>query len=125
MRRGFTLTELIITIIIIGILVTLGLSQYFPLRERAYDKEATTNLKLISAAEKIYRMEIGGFVNCTDTNQTNERLRLSLPTTKWYYKVDDATVTTFTGKAQRITDTSRVWCMNQTSEEPYQAGCSW
>ena len=57
MKKSFTLLELVIVIVIIGILATLGFSQYYPLRERALDKEAEANLKLILAAERIWRME--------------------------------------------------------------------
>ncbi|MCM8795768.1 MAG: prepilin-type N-terminal cleavage/methylation domain-containing protein, partial [Candidatus Omnitrophica bacterium] len=62
--RGFTLLELVVVIIIIGILATFGISQYIPARERALGKEAIANLKLIAAAERIYRMETGRY--CTD-----------------------------------------------------------
>lgn len=125
--RSFTLLELIIVVIIIGILATFAMPAFRVTQERALDNEARANLKLIFAAEKIYRMETNAYVACVDITAVNNTLKLSIPTSSpnWNYKVD-ATITTFTGKAQRTsTSDSRVWCIDQLTEEPYQTGCSW
>lgn len=53
MKRGFTLLELIVVIIIIGILATLGLTQYGTVIERGRGAEAKTilgNLRNFAAA---------------------------------------------------------------------------
>jgi type IV pilus assembly protein PilE len=47
MRKGFTLLELIIVIVILGILATLGLAQYMRMAERARGAEARTILGLV------------------------------------------------------------------------------
>lgn len=95
-KQGFTLTELIVVIIIIGILVTLGLTQYIPARESALGREAKANLKLIAAAEKIYRMETGGYypldgILKTDISVINTDLKLSLTAANWGYSIDGGT----------------------------------
>jgi prepilin-type N-terminal cleavage/methylation domain-containing protein len=125
--KGVTLIELIIVIIIIGILATMGLSHLFDPREQAITQEALVNLKLIAAAEKIYRLEQNFYTTCDNTTLINQILRLSLPVNKsnWNYKVTPANNTAFIGKAQRILDTSVVWCINQSSEEPYNTSCLW
>lgn len=91
MKDGFTLIEIIIVVIIIGILSTFGISQYIPVRERALGKEAIANLKLISAAEKIYRMETGEYYPLRTTTDIiadiNANLKLSLTGTNWDYKI--------------------------------------
>jgi len=126
--KGVTLIEIITVLVIIGILVTLGLSQFFGPREQALKQEALVNLKLISSAEKIYRLETSFYVSSNNTSETNQLLRLSLPISKpnWNYKVSPAGTDTFVGKAGRVKDNNAtVWCINQTAEEPYNTSCSY
>jgi prepilin-type N-terminal cleavage/methylation domain-containing protein len=56
---AFTLIEVLSALIIVSILAALALPQFAATRERSLSKEAKANLKLIDAAEKIYRMEEG------------------------------------------------------------------
>ncbi|MCM8795779.1 MAG: hypothetical protein NC928_03750, partial [Candidatus Omnitrophica bacterium] len=84
-----------------------GISQYIPARERALGKEAIANLKLIAAAERIYRMETGRY--CTDRstpachtlNAINTQLKLSLTTTNWTYAIRVPVSGGFTATADR------------------------
>ena len=108
-KRGFTLTELIVVIIIIGILATLALTHYRPVRERSLDKEAQANLRLIEAAQRIYRMEAGFFYPRTGTETTadmNRDLKLALPTQNWSYGTTSGIST-----ASRASGT-RVWTLS-------------
>ncbi len=139
MKKGFTLTEMLIVVIIIGVLATLALTQYGRHREGVLDKEASANLKLIQSAQRIYKMEFGFYADCGNTStgeesDINDQLRLLLPTDanrKWAYKITDWTHVvsppsdTFTAKAQRQGSDSRVWCINQATDEPYSTGCTW
>jgi prepilin-type N-terminal cleavage/methylation domain-containing protein len=91
MKRGFTLTELLITIVIVGVLTTLAVTQYGGVRERALAREAIANLKLIAAAERIYDMEEGFFYPTsgseTDAAAINTFLKLSINERNWDYAV--------------------------------------
>ncbi|MCK9595161.1 MAG: hypothetical protein PHH68_01265 [Candidatus Omnitrophica bacterium] len=126
---AFTIVELTVVLIVVGILVTLAIGQFSGSREQALKKEAQANLKLIAAAEKIYRLETTVYMNQTDSSAVNSNLKLSLPITNpnWNYKVIGANTTTFTAKAGRVKDSNvTVLCINQTTEEPYNGtGCSW
>ena len=133
---AFTLLELVVVVIIIGILATLGMVNYKGIKERELNREAKANLKLIRSAERIYRMEMGSYVKTSDANETSDMLKLALPKgddRNWDYKVDPAAASSFTAKAVRRMPpppyrNERVWCINQTAEEAFDnstASCGW
>jgi len=63
--KGFTLLELIIVIIIVGVLATLGYAQYGRMVERARGAEARSVLGAIRTFEAAYRLEHSGSVSAT------------------------------------------------------------
>lgn len=87
-KKGFTLTELLIVIVVIGVLATLGISQFFVSRERAIVREGVANLNLVMSAARVVRMERGAFnpsAICGNTNACNTALRLSMNGANWTY----------------------------------------
>lgn len=118
-EKAITLVEVLLVVVIIGILATLGIVNYTATKETALKREATSNLQLISAAEKIYKMEIsnayascqclcgGTAATCCDNsaNGCNYLLKLNLVTQNWTYWVNAAgsgTGATFTATANRV-----------------------
>jgi type II secretory pathway pseudopilin PulG len=88
--KAITLVELIIVITIVVILATVAFPNFFKSKARAIDKEAIVSLRLIQAAEKIYRMEKGFYYPDTgsaDVAGINSYLKLSLPSTNWTYSI--------------------------------------
>ena len=140
-ERGFTLIELLIVIIIIGILASLALPGFGRTKEHVLGKEAQANLKLIAAAEKIYRMESEdqAYVDCqcacsgsdsgccnyeppqtsSDTPGCNYKLTLSLNPNNWTYSVT-GDATGFTAYAQRVSGpySSCKYTIDNTTDEP-------
>lgn len=75
-KKGFTLLELVIVIIIVGVLASLAVPRFFKLVERARSVEAIANLQALRGAlERCYIMAAvggGNFSACTGTDQLDE-----------------------------------------------------
>ncbi len=61
MKKGFTLLELIVVIIILGILATLGFTQYAKVVEKGRTAEAKMILGQLRTAEVAYNQEYGAY----------------------------------------------------------------
>lgn len=66
MKKGFTLLELVIVIIIIGVLASLGFIQYTRMVERGRTSEAKAMLGTIRTAEQGYYLERGVYTAALD-----------------------------------------------------------
>lgn len=96
--------ELMIVIVILGVLASFAIPNYIRTRQQALVKEAVASLRLMAAAEEIYRMENNTYAACTTgTALCNTNLRLRLPTLgNWAYTVNGVTATTFTARATKL-----------------------
>lgn len=110
--RSFTLIEMLVVIIIVGVLATLAVQHYQGFRFRALDKEAQANLRLILAAERIARMESNNnqyvLPSPNDISGINSALKLTIGTANafWNYSITvGAGGTTFCAQASRATAT--------------------
>ena len=127
-NSGITLIEILVVIILIGILAAAVFPQFTKSLESGLDSEANSTLRLIRQAENFYRMEEGSYVNCSDIDTLNSRLKLSIPNVtsrKWNYKVTSATGTSFMAVTKRNGYDNRTRCINESVDEPFSTGCSW
>jgi len=116
--RGFTLLEVIIVTVIVGIIASIAIPQLFKFKERAQEKEAWANLKLVQAAAWIYRVEYETYANLSTTAIVNRDLKLDLPrtTSTLNYKLISATRQSFQARAEQ--DDTHYWWINETNEYP-------
>ncbi len=98
-KFAFTLTELLIVVIIIGVLATLALPMLVKTIEKAKVGEAISNLNLVRTGQKIYFLETGEFsdnltrLNVEDPNDASSRY--------FDYTVESADGSDFTARAAR------------------------
>lgn len=117
---GFTFIELIVVLVVAAVLVGLAIPNFTKTRERALDKEAQTGLRLIQAAEKIYRLKNSFYYPNTGsaaTSDINSMLQLDLSSSSWNYGIN-AVSGDFGGTANRINEPSgwdRTWSLNRDS----------
>lgn len=80
-------------VVVIITLALIAIPNYTKSKERALQREAISNIKLIAAAERVYKMEKGSYVdcncssadNCRNASGCNTILSLMLNTTNWQY----------------------------------------
>ena len=97
MRRGFTLLELVVVVIILGILATLGFTQYTKMVEKGRTAEAKMILGQIRTAEVAYNQQYG--VWTTDITAIAIDSGIAACDANHYFSYDTAVATT--GRATR------------------------
>lgn len=102
--KGFTLLELILVVVVIGILATLAVPQFTGMAEKARAAEAINTIGAIKTAEDIYKLETGTYVN--DALGDGSILSVRFPiadseNTYWTYAVSGAGDTGYTVTADR------------------------
>ena len=67
-KSGFTLLELLVVVLIIGILAAIALPQYKKVIERSKMAEAVSTLRAIASSQQRYYLIYGKYASCEDLN---------------------------------------------------------
>jgi type IV pilus assembly protein PilE len=92
-KRGFTLLELVVVIIILGILATLGFTQYTKMVEKGRTSEAKMVLGQLRTAQEAYNQQYGSYTSGI-TNLSVEVPTNCQSTHYFYYATPDTTAAT-------------------------------
>lgn len=102
MRKGFTLMELIIVIIILGVLATIGFSQYQKVVEKGRTSEAKTILGQLRTSQEAYFLEHNFYATSLDDLGVSAP-SACVPTHYFQYRVDVGGGPNFVVTAERCT----------------------
>jgi prepilin-type N-terminal cleavage/methylation domain-containing protein len=120
-KSAFTLVELLIVVVLVGILTTFAMPGFIEMQKKAKDRDARTQLKRIQEAEKTYRLRNGAYIECSTTSGCSTDLGLDLSDQCWDYAVsvdDTASPPTFSVTAAGGEGTDQ-WQIDQDDE------CAW
>lgn len=130
--RSYTFLELTVAVLIIGVLASLAFINYQNVREDALDREAQANLRLIVAAERIYRIEnsvyfgtAGGQPAQITQLNTNLKLRLSdAGSRRWDYRATAGGASPTCAESTRVNGPNgRTWRLRSPNTAPEALNC--
>ncbi len=115
LREGFTLLELMVTLVILGFTAGMALMTYGRTIEASHAQTAIDDLRAIKAAEEVQQSRSGGYYSLGNLNGAgaiNGALRVNITSGDYVYVVSCGACngTTFTATATRD---SRTITMNQ------------
>jgi len=136
MRKGFTLLELMIVVIIIGILASMGIVQYSATVEKTRSAEAKTIIGDLRTKCGVYYMEDSSTGRCAMSNLSDVIPATSAGCTGgyyFYYTVSGIGGNSSTFNAQRCTSGGKspqapsgsVWTVNYTANYATGVDTSW
>jgi len=123
-QKGFTMVEALITCIIIAILVTIAMPIYMKAFEQAQGAKAMENLRLIQAAQALYRTDSATYTSSTASLQSFTNFTTN--DGDWSYTIPSSGPTGFTATSTRLSGqyTGKWISIDETANISYSDGAS-
>lgn len=113
-EEGFSLTELLVVLVIIGILVLLALPRFMPVVTKAKTTEAKLNLKQVYTLEKTYKYENDKYSpNLREIGFEQEKLITDDGSARYKIEITKAEANTFRATATAVVDFNNNGTFNQ------------
>ena len=104
-EEGFSLTELLVVLVIIGVLILLALPRLMPVVTKAKTTEAKLNLKQVYMLEKAYKFEYDRYSpNLAEISFEQEKLVTESGTARYVIEIKNADINSFQAIATSIVD---------------------
>ncbi len=121
--KAYTLTELLVVLVIIGILILLALPELMPLVTRAHSMEAKNALKMVQTLEKTHFYEYAKYTTELDKIGFEHQKPVTEEggSAKYIIEITDVSPNTFTAQATAVVDFDgdgqfNVWEINELGE---------
>jgi len=120
--KAFTLSELLVVLVIVGILIAIAIPSFLPLINKAKATEAKIQLKHLHSLQKIYFYEYASFTK--DLNKLNfEQTKATNGEVDGIYDIEvvDATKSSYVARAEARDDFDgdgifNIWEINQDGD---------
>jgi prepilin-type N-terminal cleavage/methylation domain-containing protein len=107
MRRGFTLVELMIVVVLIGVLASLVVPSYVKSVEEVKKQEAITNLQVTRLGERLYHQDNATYTTTWSDLSTYVDIGFRTQANRNFnYSITSANATAFSARAARTNNAS-------------------
>jgi len=121
-RPAFTLLELLVTCIIMGVLLSFAAPTFFNLKRREQERQAKIHLITLRSQEEALRQETYNYAVCANTTACNTLFHLSIDMVGWDFSVVTPNATSFCAEADNPAN-SLTFSIRQNQAEPAAGGC--
>lgn len=121
-ESGFSLTELLVVLVIIGVLVLIALPKLLPVVTKAKNTEAKLNLKQVYMLEKSYKFEYDKYCgNVAEIGYEQESLVTEGGNARYKIEIVESEINSFKATATAVVDfdndgTFNIWEVNETGQ---------